>query len=140
MTERFGQGNRAVILICYENDIAELIIPVLIEQRQMAESSHVVMEGRDIGTVVFPNADCKIFLTASPERRAERRYREMSVQGKEAAFENVLQELIERDNRDSGRAHSPLRQAPDAVYLDSTDMTLEDVIAFIQEQIKQVKE
>lgn len=105
------------------------------KQRKMAENYDVVMEGRDIGTVVFPHADYKFFLTASPERRAERRYQEMIAQGKSATLENVFAEMEERDKRDSTRDHSPLRQAADASYLDSTNLTMEDVIMLIQKQM-----
>ena len=105
------------------------------KQRQMAESCNVVMEGRDIGTVVFPAADCKIFLTASLEKRAERRYEELLEKGKNISLAEVTAEMTERDGRDSGRSYSPLRQAEDAVYLDSTNLTMDEVIRFIEKQM-----
>jgi len=98
-------------------------------QREMAKMQSVVMEGRDIGTVVFPNADKKIYLTASPEVRARRRYNELIAKGQEVEYETVLEELIIRDRNDSTRETSPLRQAEDAVVLDTTDMTLPEAIA-----------
>lgn len=98
-------------------------------QREMAKMQSVVMEGRDIGTVVFPNADTKIYLTASPEIRARRRYNELIAKGQEVEYDTVLEELIIRDRNDSTRETSPLRQAEDAVVLDTTDMTLPEAIA-----------
>jgi cytidylate kinase len=94
------------------------------KQRALAETTSVVMEGRDIGTVVFPQADVKIFLDAEPEERARRRYREKP---KEGSVEQVAREMRERDQRDRTRAEAPLTQAPDAVYLDSTALTPDEV-------------
>ena len=98
------------------------------QQRQMAKMGGVVMDGRDIGTVIFPNADCKIYLTATPEERARRRYLEFLAKGYGTTFEKVLEELNERDYRDSHREYAPLKQAEDAVLLDSTDLTIEEVV------------
>lgn len=95
-------------------------------QREMAEHSSVVMDGRDIGTVVLPNADVKIFLTASPEDRARRRYLELLERGSDVDYETVLREVIERDERDSGRAAAPLKQAEDAVAVDTSGKSLEE--------------
>lgn len=99
-------------------------------QQALGAKGNVVMEGRDIGTVVFPHAPVKIFLDASPEKRGERRYEQ--VRGTAAATQlpaAVLEEIRERDRRDRTRADSPLRPASDAVVIDSTDLTLEEVIA-----------
>ena len=101
-------------------------------QRKLGENGGVVMEGRDIGTVVFPDADIKIFLDASPEARGERRYEQS---GKAAPQEAILQEIRERDQRDRNRPQSPLRPAPDALVIDSTHLTLEDVVARVQELV-----
>jgi cytidylate kinase len=101
-------------------------------QRAMGEGGGIVMEGRDIGTVVFPDADIKIFLDASPEARGERRYEQS---GKTAPAEAILREIRERDQRDRNRAQSPLRPAPDAVVIDSTDLTLEQVVDKVHEII-----
>ncbi|MGH9721391.1 MAG: (d)CMP kinase [Bryobacteraceae bacterium] len=92
------------------------------KQRAIAEGASVVMEGRDIGTVVFPNADVKIFLDASPEERVRRRVAESHGDASELA-----REIEQRDERDRGRAESPLVQAPDAIYIDTTGMTLDQV-------------
>ena len=89
------------------------------------------MDGRDIGTVVLPNAQVKIFLTASPEERAKRRYEELTQKGEKVSYEKVLQDMIARDKQDSERAIAPLRPAPDAVKLDTSGNTIEQSIAEI---------
>ena len=96
--------------------------------RHLAATRDVVMEGRDIGTTVIPDAEVKIFMTASLEVRAERRYKQLIGLGKEADYEQVLKETAERDYQDSHRELSPLRQADDAVLLDTSDMTVEENI------------
>lgn len=101
-------------------------------QRKLGEKGGIVMEGRDIGTVVFPHADIKIFLDASPEARGERRYEQS---GKSASQEAVLREIRERDERDRNREQSPLKPAPDAVVIDSTHLTLEQVVSKVQELV-----
>lgn len=97
-------------------------------QQQMGAGGGVVMEGRDIGTVVFPNADVKVFLTASEEERARRRWRERQSKGDLVTLEQILQQQRERDMRDSSRADSPLAAAPDAVYLDSDGLSVDQVV------------
>ncbi len=100
-------------------------------QRAAAEKSLVVMEGRDIGTAVFPDAKYKFFLTASPRVRAERRLAQEGEALDGATVESVAAEIAERDKRDSERAVAPLRQAPDATFVDSSEMTLEQVLDFL---------
>lgn len=107
------------------------------QQRRMGESGGVLMDGRDIGTVVFPNADLKIFLTATVEERARRRYKELTAKGEQIDLAVLQQEIAQRDKQDSEREISPLRQADDAFLLDSSDMTIAEVAAFI---IKMVQE
>lgn len=94
-------------------------------QRKTAREHSVIMDGRDIGTVVLPQADVKLYLTAAAEARAERRYRELLERGQQADFDQVLQEVIERDRRDKSRETAPLRQADDAVLADTTGLDLE---------------
>ncbi|MCL2589105.1 MAG: (d)CMP kinase, partial [Oscillospiraceae bacterium] len=94
-------------------------------QREFARTQDVVMDGRDIGTVVLPDASLKVFLTATPERRAERRYQELLSRGVEEDYEQVLADIKLRDERDMQRDVSPLRQAADAVVLDTTELDLE---------------
>lgn len=105
------------------------------QQRRMGEAGGVLMDGRDIGTVVFPNAQLKIFLTASVEERAQRRYNEMIAKNQEVDFEQLKQEIISRDKQDSERAISPLRQAEDALLLDTTSMSIDEVAAKILELV-----
>ncbi len=94
-------------------------------QRRTAREHDVIMDGRDIGTVVLPQADLKIFLTAAPEARAQRRYRELLARGQQADFDQVLAEVVERDRRDTERETAPLRLAEDAVTADTTALDLE---------------
>ena len=97
------------------------------KQQQMGRQASVVMEGRDIGTVVFPEAEVKIYLDATPEERARRRMKDLAARGVAADFAQVLEEMKRRDQRDSTRADSPLRQAPYAIYVDSTGMSEDEV-------------
>lgn len=97
-------------------------------QRQVALKNNVIMDGRDIGTVVLPKADVKIFLTASPEVRAERRCKELLEKGQNAVYEKVLAEIQQRDYQDTHRAIAPLKMAKDAVKLDTSDMGIDEVV------------
>lgn len=97
-------------------------------QRKMAESHSVIMDGRDIGTIVLPNASLKIFLTASPERRAERRYLELREKGATDSYDEVLRDIIKRDKNDSSRAAAPLKRADDAIEVDTSELTLDESI------------
>lgn len=94
-------------------------------QRELARTHNVIMDGRDIGTTVLPNADVKIFLTADAEDRARRRYEELLLRGQEAQYETVLRDVTERDRNDMTRAAAPLRQAPEAVLVNTTGNSLE---------------
>lgn len=105
-------------------------------QQTMARTKDVVMDGRDIGTVVLPNADVKVYLTASVECRAKRRYLELQEKGVECNLEEIAKDIEERDYRDMHRETSPLRQAEDAVLVDSSDMTIEEVADAIIELCK----
>ncbi|MCI7095115.1 MAG: (d)CMP kinase [Clostridiales bacterium] len=106
-------------------------------QRRIAEKSDCVLDGRDIGTYVLPDANVKIFLTASPEVRATRRYKELLSKGQKVEYDKVLSDINERDKNDSSRAFAPLKKADDAVEIDSSDMTIEQVIAVIDEILSQ---
>jgi cytidylate kinase len=107
------------------------------QQRRCAAAGGVVMEGRDIGTVVFPHADLKIFLNASPAERARRRVAELNAQGIAASLEAVSVQMAERDARDSEREASPLTRAPDAVLLDTDHLTIDEVVERILECCRQ---
>ena len=104
-------------------------------QRSLAETRDVIMDGRDIGTVVLPDADVKIFLTASAEVRARRRCEELREKGMESSYEDVLRDLRYRDGQDATRAAAPLRQAPDAVLVDSSDRDFAETVAVVSQII-----
>ena len=104
-------------------------------QRNMAKENNVLMDGRDIGTVILPNAQFKFFLTASANVRADRRYKELIEKGIEVDYNKLLEEIIERDYNDSHRATAPLKQAEDAVLVDSSNMTIEEAVNAILEVI-----
>jgi cytidylate kinase len=100
-------------------------------QRDMGRSQNVVMDGRDIGTSVFPDAELKVFLTASIEERARRRFEELSLKGVKANYEELLHDIAERDRKDSEREIAPLRKADDAVLVDTTGLDIDEVVARI---------
>ncbi len=108
-------------------------------QREMGRNQSVIMDGRDIGTTVFPNADLKIFMTARPEVRAKRRYDELKAKGQEADLAEILRNVEERDRQDSTRAVSPLRKADDAIVLDNSDMTREEQFDFVIDKVRALK-
>ena len=107
------------------------------QQRRMGEAGGVLMDGRDIGTVVFPNAQLKIFLTASVEERARRRYAEMVAKGQQVDLQQLQADIAERDKQDSERAISPLRQAEDALLLDTSDMGISEVTERILQLVQE---
>lgn len=109
-------------------------------QRELAENNDCVMDGRDIGTVVLPHAQVKIFLTASPECRADRRFKELQEKGIEANYEEVLADIIKRDYNDSHRAVAPLKPAEDSILLDTSGNELPDSIKLVKDTIKKVIE
>ena len=106
-------------------------------QQDMARRHNVIMDGRDIGTVVLPDAQVKIFLSASAEARAQRRYKELIEKGEKVTFEDVLEDMKQRDYNDSHRALAPLKPAPGAVMVDTTDMTLEESVAYMERCVKE---
>ncbi len=125
---RQPEVNRAVSPVSAYAGVREILVA---QQRRIGQGGGVVMVGRDIGTVVLPEAQCKIYLDATPEERARRRLAEMQERGQPGVYEQVLADLIRRDAIDSGRAVAPLRAAHDAVYLDSTALDIEQVVARI---------
>ncbi|MEQ7221487.1 (d)CMP kinase [Vagococcus fluvialis] len=109
---------------------------MVIRQQKFADSSSIVMDGRDIGTVVLPSADLKIFLVASVTERAERRYKENLSKGIESDFEKLKQEIADRDHYDSTRKNSPLVQAEDAILVDTSGLTIDEVVEKIEKLMK----
>lgn len=120
-------GNTASVTSVYPAVRAHL----LKLQRELAASADVLMDGRDIGTCILPNADVKIFLTASARVRAMRRYKELTEKGTMCNLEEIEQDIIERDSRDMNRAVAPLKQAEDAVLVDSSELTIDEVVQAI---------
>ena len=106
------------------------------QQQEMGKGKGIVMDGRDIGTAVFPDAELKIFVTASAEIRAQRRYDELKAKGQEASFDEILNNVKERDHIDMTREVSPLRQAEDAILLDNSHLTIEEQKQWLQEQFQ----
>ena len=120
-------GNRASEI----SQIKEVRAFLVAQQQAMGTNQSIVMDGRDIGTVVFPKADLKLFLTARPEVRAQRRYDELVAKGEKPVYEEVLADVNDRDYRDTHRAESPLRQAEDAIVVDNSDMTPDEQMQVI---------
>lgn len=108
-------------------------------QRVMGKSGRVVLEGRDIGTVVFPNADIKFYLDATTEERASRRHRDFVSAGKDVDIEKLVEEIRQRDKNDSTREHAPLKKADDAIHIDSTEYNIDEVVDKMVENIKKNK-
>lgn len=125
-----------VAFIASNKEIRKILVA---KQQSYAKGCDVIMEGRDITTVVLPEADIKVYLTASPEERAKRRYKEWENKSDAPKFEDVLKDIIKRDEMDTNRAESPLMQARDAIFIDTTGLTLEQVSDKIGELIKNKK-
>ena len=120
------------------SSIREVREKLVAMQQQMGRERGVVMDGRDIGTVVFPDAELKIFMTAEPKVRAERRYAELTAKGDKVTMEEILENVISRDKADMERVISPLRQAEDAVVLDNSYMSVEEQMAWFMERYEQI--
>ena len=108
------------------------------QQQEMGKAKGIVMDGRDIGTTVFPDAELKIFVTATPEIRAQRRYDELKAKREEASFDEILENVKQRDYIDQNREVSPLRKAEDALLLDNTDLSIEEQKKWLFEQFNKV--
>ena len=130
---RSPEVTRAVSWVCALPFVREAMVQL---QRRMAASGGVVMEGRDIGTIVVPDAEVKVFLDADVRERARRRWRELREKGMDVSLEDVERELEERDRKDSAREHSPLRRAPDAILVDTTNLSVEEQVERIVRMVK----
>ena len=128
------------ICVSAVSSIREVREKLVAMQQQMGERRGVVMDGRDIGTVVFPDAELKIYMTADPKVRAERRYAELRAKGDEVSFDEVLDNVISRDKADMSRAISPLRKADDAVVLDNSRMTVGEQMEWFAREFARVQE
>lgn len=135
----YGDAIRTPEMSMYASDVSKIpaVRAFLLEtQKQIARKNSVIMDGRDIGTVILPNADVKIFLTASAECRAMRRYKELCEKGQNVRYEDVLREMNERDEQDSSREIAPAKPAEDAILLDTTGFEFEDSVKAILEIIE----
>jgi cytidylate kinase len=131
---RTPEVDRAVGPVCEVPKVREVLVAL---QREIGEQGSLVAEGRDMGTVVFPNADLKFYVVASIEARAQRRQKDMERQGITVSLEELSREIERRDKRDSGRAASPLKPAEDAELLDTSDMTIDEQVERIVQKIHQ---
>jgi cytidylate kinase len=127
---------RVASLVSNVSAISEVRKFLVSQQQLLGTDKGIIMDGRDIGTVVFPNAELKIFITADPVVRAQRRFEELQEKGQDTSFDEVLANLAKRDHIDSTRTDSPLVQADDAVLLDNSDMTHEEQFAFVMDLVK----
>lgn len=132
---RTNEVTNTVSKISAMTEIREFMVA---EQQRIAKNGGIIMDGRDIGTVVLPKADLKIFLVASVDERAERRYKENLSKGIPTNLERLKIEISERDRKDSTRAISPLKQAEDAILLDSTGKTINEIVQFIEDKAKEL--
>ena len=132
---RTNEVTNTVSKISAMTEIREFMVA---EQQRIAKNGGIIMDGRDIGTVVLPKADLKIFLVASVDERAERRYKENLSKGIPTDLERLKIEISERDRKDSTRAVSPLKQAEDAILLDSTGKTIKEIVQFIEDKAKEL--
>jgi cytidylate kinase len=130
---RMPEVSEAASIVSAHEGVREALVA---KQRVLAESGGVVMEGRDVQTVIVPDAEVKVFLTASLEERARRRWQELRQRGTEVPYEQVLRELRERDERDQRRAIAPLRKAPDAVEIDTTNLPPEVIVERIVDLVR----
>lgn len=121
------------------SSIPEVRAKLVAMQQEMGRAKGIVMDGRDIGTVVFPEAELKIFMTADPHVRAERRYKELIAKGEQVSLAEIEENIRERDRQDETREVSPLRRAGDAVLLDNSHMTVEQQMDWIEEQLERFK-
>lgn len=141
--ENIEKEIRSMTVATYVSEVAKIpqVRAYLVNlQRQMGEQKGIVMDGRDIGTVVFPEAELKIFMTASEQIRAQRRFEELQQKGEQASYEQVLKNIQERDYQDTHRTESPLQKVEDAIEIDNSDTTVIEVVSQIvqlaQEKIK----
>lgn len=127
--------DRAVSAVSSYKKVRDVMVR---EQRRMGRDGGIVLEGRDIGTVVFPDAELKIYMVANVEERARRRQKELAMQGVRADVDELVQEIISRDEQDSNRSVSPLRKAEDAIILDTSTMTIEEQVNFIVQKANEI--
>jgi cytidylate kinase len=133
---RTPEVTHAASIVAAYPEVRCLIVPI---QRKIASAKNIVAEGRDQGTVVFPDAECKFFLTASIEARAQRRYQEQIEKGQTTSLAELQQKISDRDGRDQNREHSPLFPAEDAMQIDTTNHSIEEVLELMEKKIAEVR-
>jgi cytidylate kinase len=134
--EELIRGNEVAAVVSIVATIKEVRVKLVMEQQKMGENGGIVMDGRDIGSVVFPSAELKLFITASKEIRAQRRFLELKSKGIEAKIETISSNLAERDLMDSSRKESPLIQVADAIVLDNSKLTREEQLDFVLDLVR----
>ena len=135
--ERFIRSIEVSNMVSKVASISEIREKLVEQQQKMSLNKGIVMDGRDIGTVVFPEAELKLFMTASPEKRAKRRYKEMTDNGVQIQYESVLENVTSRDHLDTTRADSPLMKAGDAIEIDNSDMNVAQTYALAMEYVNE---
>lgn len=133
---RSPEVDKAVGPVCEVEKVRELMVAM---QRNSREQGHIVAEGRDMGTVVFPNAELKFFMAATLDERARRRQKDMHLRGIQIPIERIKEDIQNRDRRDSSRANSPLKKAEDAVDIDTTKMEVDEQVNFVVEHIRRLE-
>ena len=135
--ERFIRSIEVSNMVSKVASISEIREKLVEQQQKMSLNKGIVMDGRDIGTVVFPEAELKLFMTASPEKRAQRRYKEMTDNGVQIQYESVLENVTSRDHLDTTRADSPLVKAGDAIEIDNSDMNVAQTYALAMKYVNE---
>ena len=133
---RTPEISKDVTAVCEIKEVRENLVNI---QREFGNRGDVILDGRDIGTVVFPNADLKFFMVADVDIRAQRRFKELNDKGISSLLEDIKADIIRRDDRDSSRANSPLKAADDAILIDTSELTIDEQVEFIIEKIKELR-
>jgi cytidylate kinase len=131
---RTPEISKGVTAVCEIKEVRDNLVEI---QRNLGNKGNVILDGRDIGTVVFPNADLKFFMIADVDIRANRRFKEMQEKGMSSSLEDIKADIIRRDDRDSNRSNSPLKAAEDAILIDTSELTINEQVEFIIEKIKE---
>lgn len=133
---RTPEISKGVTAVCEIKEVRENLVAI---QRELGKKGDVILDGRDIGTVVFPNADLKFFMVADVDVRANRRFKELNSKGIVSSLEDIKADIIRRDDRDSSRSNSPLKAASDAILIDTSDLSIDEQVEFIVMRIKEIK-
>ena len=132
---RTPEISKGVTAVCEIKEVRDNLVEI---QRDLGNKGDVILDGRDIGTVVFPNADLKFFMIADVDIRAERRFKEMQEKGMSSSLEDIKADIVRRDDRDSNRSNSPLKAADDAILIDTSELTIDEQVEFIINKMKEI--